>query len=139
MLMGPDGILEQEWIDAAGAAAEGTFITFGGLPASELTGKGADFVKNYNAKYPNNPPEAYTAYGYEAAGVVLAAIERAAATNPADNAALRAAILKEVMATKDYSGALGTWSFTPEGDTTLTAMSGNIVKGGKFEFDSVIE
>ena len=41
------------------------------------------------------------------------------------------------MATKDYSGALGTWSFTPEGDTTLTAMSGNIVKGGKFEFDSV--
>src|SRR5918995_1240087 len=28
-LMGPDGILEQEWIDAAGAAAEGTYITFG--------------------------------------------------------------------------------------------------------------
>jgi branched-chain amino acid transport system substrate-binding protein len=118
-LMGPDGILEQEWIDAAGAAAEGTYITFGGLPASELTGKGADFVKNYNAKYPNNPPEAYT--------------------NPADNAALRAAILKEVMGTKDYDGALGKWSFNEEGDTTLTAMSGNIVKGGKFEFDSVIE
>lgn len=139
LLMGPDGILEQEWLDSAGASAEGTYITFGGLPADQLTGKGADFLKNYNAKYPNNPPEAYTAYGYEAAGVVLAAIERAAATSPADMAGLRAAVLKEIHATKDYSGALGTWSFTEEGDTTLTAMSGNIVTGGKFVFDSVIE
>jgi branched-chain amino acid transport system substrate-binding protein len=138
-LMGPDGILEQEWIDAAGEAAEGTYITFGGLPADQLTGKGADFVKNYNAKYPNNPPEAYTAYGYEAAGTVLAAIEKAAATNPADTTALRAAVLKAISETKDYEGALGKWSFTPEGDTTLTAMSGNIVKDGKFQFDSVIE
>jgi branched-chain amino acid transport system substrate-binding protein len=138
-LMGPDGILEQEWIDAAGDAAEGTYITFGGLPADKLTGKGADFVKNYNAKYPNNPPEAYTAYGYEAAGTVLAAIEKAAATNPADMAALRAAVLKAISETKDYQGALGTWSFNAEGDTSLTAMSGNIVKDGKFAFDSVIE
>jgi branched-chain amino acid transport system substrate-binding protein len=138
-LMGPDGILEQEWIDAAGSAAEGTYITFGGLPADELTGKGADFVKNYNAKYPSNPPEAYTAYGYEAASVVLAAIEKAAATNPADLTALRAAVLKEIHATKDFQGALGTWSFNEEGDTSLTAMSGNIVKDGKFAFDSVIE
>jgi len=139
ILMGPDGILEQEWIDAAGDAAEGTYITFGGLPADKLTGKGADFVKNYNAKYPNNPPEAYTAYGYEAAGVVLAAIDKAAAGNPADMAALRAAVLKAIHETKDYQGALGTWSFNEEGDTSLTAMSGNVVKDGKFQFDSVIE
>jgi len=138
-LMGPDGILEQEWIDAAGAAAEGTYITFGGLPADKLTGKGADFVKNYNAKYPNNPPEAYTAYGYEAAGTVLAAIEKAAAANPADTLALRAGVLKAIAETKDYDGALGKWSFNQEGDTSLTAMSGNIVKDGKFQFDSVIE
>ena len=138
-LMGPDGILEQEWIDAAGEAAEGTYITFGGLPADKLTGKGADFIKNYNAKYPNNPPEAYTAYGYEAAGTVLAAIEKAAAANPADTLALRAGVLKAIAETKDYDGALGKWSFNAEGDTSLTAMSGNIVKDGKFVFDSVIE
>jgi branched-chain amino acid transport system substrate-binding protein len=138
-LMGPDGILENEWIDAAGTAAEGTYITFGGLPADQLTGKGADFIKNYNTKYPSNPPEAYTAYGYEAANVVLNAIEKAAATNPADNAALRAAVLKAISETKDYDGVLGKWSFNPEGDTSLTGMSGNIVKGGKFTFDSVID
>jgi branched-chain amino acid transport system substrate-binding protein len=138
-LMGPDGILEDAWIQAAGEAAEGTYITFGGLPADKLTGKGADFLKNYNAKYPNNPPQAYTAYGYEAAGTVLAAIEKAAATNPADMTALRAAVLKAVSETKDYEGALGKWSFNQEGDTSLTAMSGNIVKDGKFAFDSVVE
>ena len=138
-LMGPDGILEDAWIQAAGEAAEGTYITFGGLPADKLTGKGADFLKNYNAKYPNNPPQAYTAYGYEAAGTVLAAIEKAAATNPADTTALRAAVLKAVSETKDYEGALGKWSFNAEGDTSLTAMSGNIVKDGKFVFDSVVE
>ena len=70
---------------------------------------------------------------------MLAAIEKAAATNPADTLALRAAVLKAVAETKDYEGALGKWSFNQEGDTSLTAMSGNIVKDGKFVFDSVVE
>ena len=39
--MGPDGIFEQAFIDAAGPAAEGTYITFGGVPPSKLTGAGA--------------------------------------------------------------------------------------------------
>ena len=138
-LMGPDGIFEQEWIEAAGEAAEGTYITFGGVPPDQLTGAGKEFVDAYNAKYPDQKPEAYTAYGYEAAKVLLAAIEKASATNPADNDALRAAIRDAVFATKDYAGVLGTWSFTPEGDTSLTDMSGNTVTGGEFVFDKVIK
>ena len=109
--MGPDGIFEQEWIEAAGEAAEGTYITFGG-PPDQLTGKGAEFIDAYNAKYPNAPPEAYTAYGYEAAKVVLAAIDRAAATT--GDRTVRAAIRDEVFATKDYDGVLGKWRFDAE-------------------------
>ncbi|MEO5885523.1 MAG: branched-chain amino acid ABC transporter substrate-binding protein, partial [Candidatus Limnocylindrales bacterium] len=138
-LMAPDGVFESEFLQAAGEAAEGAYITFGGVPPAELVGAGAEFIKTYTAKYPDAPAEAYTAYGYEAAKVILAAIERAAATNPADNDALRAAVLKEVFATKDYAGVLGTWSFNAEGDTSLTEMSGNIVTGGAFVFDSVIK
>lgn len=138
-LMGPDGIFESEFLQAAGEAAEGSYITFGGVPPDQLTGKGAEFVKNYNAKYPDAPPEAYTAYGYEAISVVLAAIERAAATNPADTLALRAAVLKEVFATKDFDGVLGKWSFSAEGDTSLTDMSGQIVTGGEFTFSEIIK
>ena len=138
-LMGPDGIFEGEFLQAAGEAAEGTYITFGGIPPDKLTGKGAAFFAAYNAKYPDAPPEAYTAYGYEAAKVALAAIERAAATNPADMTGLRAAILKEVLATKDFAGVLGTWSFNAEGDTSLTEMSGLIVTGGAFVFSEIIK
>lgn len=138
-LMGPDGIFEGEFLQAAGEAAEGTYITFGGIPPDKLTGKGAEFIAAYTAKYPDAPAEAYTAYGYEAAKVILAAIERAAATNPADTLALRAAVLKEVLATKDFAGVLGTWSFNAEGDTSLTEMSGQVVTGGKFVFSEIIK
>ena len=104
-----------------------------------LTGKGAEWLADYNEKYPDQPAEAYTAYGYDAADALLAAIERAAATNPADNDALRAAIITELKATKDFDGVLGTWSFDENGDTSLTAMSGNVVKDGAFTFDQVIK
>jgi branched-chain amino acid transport system substrate-binding protein len=138
-LMGPDGIFESEFLQAAGDAAEGAYITFGGVPPDQLTGAGAEFIKKFAEKYPSNPAEAYTAYGYEAAKVILAAIDRAAKTNPADMKGLRAAILKEVFATKDYAGVLGTWSFNAEGDTSLTDMSGQIVTGGEFKFSEVIK
>lgn len=138
-IMGPDGVYESEFIEAAADAAEGSYITFGGVPPDQLTGAGADFVKKYTEKYPNAPAEGYTAYGYEAAKVVLAAIEKAAAKNPADILALRALVLDEVKATKDFAGALGTWSFDADGDTSLTEMSGLIIKGGEFVFETVIK
>jgi branched-chain amino acid transport system substrate-binding protein len=137
-MMGPDGIAETAFIEAAGDSAEGTFTTFGGLPADQLTGKGADFVTAYKEKY-GGELEAYTAYGYEAMNVVLAAIEKAAAANPADDAALRAAVLKAISETKDYQGVLGTWSFDANGDTSLTEMSGSKIEGGEFVFQTVIK
>lgn len=137
-MMGPDGIAESAFVEAAGDSAEGTFVTFGGLPPDQLQGKGAEFVTAYKAKY-GGELEAYTAYGYEAANVVLAAIEKAAATNPADDAALRAAVLKAISETKDYQGVLGTWSFDANGDTSLTEMSGSKIEGSEFVFQTVIK
>ncbi len=103
-LMGPDGVYETEFLEAAAAAAEGSYITTGAVPPDQLTGKGAEFITAYNAKYPDNPAEGYTAYAYEAANVVFSAIERAAAKNPADVLALRALVRDEIMATKDFAG-----------------------------------
>jgi len=137
-MMGPDGIFEDAFIEGAGPAAEGTYITFGGVPADQLTGKGAEFVTSYKETY-NQDLQAYTAYGYEAANVVLDAIERAAARNPSDFKQFRQYVLEETSATKDFAGVLGTWSFDQNGDTTLTTMSGNQVKNGAFEFVQVIE
>jgi branched-chain amino acid transport system substrate-binding protein len=59
--------------------------------------------------------------------VLLDAIDRAEAKD-------RASILAAVAATRDFAGALGTWSFDANGDTTNRLMSVNTVKDGKFEF-----
>ena len=124
-LMGPDGIFEQAFIDAAGPAAEGTYVTFGGVPPSKLTGAGQQWYQKYKQQF-NSEPEAYTGYGYESMKVALDAINRA---NKKDRAAIRDA----VFATRNFSGVLGTWSFTDTGDTTLTTMSGRQVKNGAFD------
>jgi len=124
-LMGPDGIYEQAFIDDAGDAAEGVYITFGGVPPSKLTGKGAEWYQAYKAKF-SGEPEAYAAYGYESMKVALDALGRAGRK---DREAIRAA----VFATQNYPGVLGTWSFDANGDTSLMTMSGRQVKDGKFD------
>ena len=128
MLVVPDGCCEEAFIQAAGASnLEGnTFVTFGGLPPAELTGRGAEFREGYRKMF-GTDPEAYAVYGYEAARVLLDAIKRAPTKD-------RAAILKAVSSTKDFDGALGTWSFDANGDTTNRVMSINAVKDGKFVF-----
>jgi branched-chain amino acid transport system substrate-binding protein len=96
-------------------------------------------VTAYTAKHPNNPVEGYTAYAYESAQVLLAAIERAAAKNPADILALRELVLDEVKATKDFDGILGKWTFDADGDTSLQDMSGLIITDGEFKFEKIIK
>lgn len=136
IFMGADGILEYAFLEAAGEAANGVYITFGGLPPEELPGAGQDFVQNYQERFPDSNVEAYTAYGYEAANVLLGAIERAYS---ADGEVTREGAVRELFATENYSGVLGTWSFDADGDTTLTELSGNRVLNGEFEFDRVID
>jgi branched-chain amino acid transport system substrate-binding protein len=128
--MGPDGMYDKAFIDAAGQAAEGTYITFGGVPPSKLTGKGADWYKRYKDTY-KIEPEAYASYSYDATNAVLAAIAR---VGKADRVAIRDAIA----VTKDYDGVLGKWSFDANGDTTLTNLSGRQVKAGKFDDDNAV-
>ncbi|HEY1785819.1 MAG TPA: branched-chain amino acid ABC transporter substrate-binding protein [Pirellulales bacterium] len=128
-LMVPDACYEDAFIEAAGAGNlnDRCYVTFGGLPTEELRGPGRKFVERYQARF-GRPPEGYAIYGYEAGKVALAAIERAGSKD-------RAAIVAACLAIKDFDrGALGSWSFDANGDTTLTTISGNIVHDGKFQF-----
>src|SRR5919199_745623 len=136
IFMGPDGILEEAFAKAAGDAGEGVNATFAGLPASELPGKGQDFVQNYQERFPDSPIEALTAYGYEAANVLLDAIQRAYNT---DGQVTRDGVVRELFATRNYDGVLGTWSFDENGDTTLTELSGQRVQNGNFGFVRTID
>ncbi|MFZ9881581.1 MAG: branched-chain amino acid ABC transporter substrate-binding protein [Phycisphaerales bacterium] len=136
-LIVPDGCFEEAFIAAAGAKAlEGRcYITFGGVEAKALTGKGKDFYEGYKKTY-GGEPEGYAVYGYEAANVVLAAMER---IHKAGGKLTRESVLAEVGKTKDFTGALGTWSFDANGDTTNRTFSVNTVKDGKFTTVKVVQ
>jgi branched-chain amino acid transport system substrate-binding protein len=125
--MVPDGVYVNAFIEDAGDAAEGTYVTYAGIPAAKLPGKGADWYKAYKAKF-NMEPESYGVYSYEAARVGLEAIKQAGAKD-------RAKIRDAIAATKNYDGVLGKWSFDKNGDTDLTDMTGLQVKNGKFDVD----
>ena len=132
MYMVPDGCFVQAFIEAAGDSNLNgkTFITFGGLPPDQLTGTGAKFRDAYRLKY-GSEMEAYAAYGYEAARVILQAIATAKTKD-------RAGVLAAVAATKDFDGVLGKWSFDSNGDTSSRVLSGQTVTDGKFAFVKVL-
>ena len=128
--VGPDGIQTQAFIDGAGKdVAEGAYASVAGVPFEELPAAGKQFKTDYEAKY-GPLTEPYSVYGYEAMNVALKAIEDvcAAGGDPTDRATLTAA----VFAIKDFDGALGTWSFDANGDTSLTDMTFYQVKDGAY-------
>ena len=76
-LIAPDGFTGYPSLQGM-AEAQGMYITFAGLPASQLLangGAGADFVKKFNEKYGADPASAYAIYGAAAAQFILAALE----------------------------------------------------------------
>ena len=134
--IGPDGIFVDELLSQAGDSAEGIFVTFGGLPQKELSEEGQQFVQKYEEKY-DDAIQPYTAYAYEAANVMLDAIEKA--SEDAGGVPDRQAVVEQIHATEDYQGALGTWSFDEDGDTTLTELSVQTVEGGEWQLHSVLD
>jgi branched-chain amino acid transport system substrate-binding protein len=133
-LMVPDACYEEAFIESAGAENVNgrCYVTFGGLPPEELTGPGKEFVEKYQSRY-GSMPEAYAVYGYEAAKVVLEAIRKAGKKD-------REAILQACRSMTDFDqGALGKWSFDENGDSSITTISGSIIKDGKFQFLKLLE
>jgi branched-chain amino acid transport system substrate-binding protein len=129
--MGPDGIQTQAFIDGAGAnVAEGAYGSVAGLAPENYTAAGQTFLKDYEAKY-GKLTEPYAIYGYESMNVLLKAIEDVCAKggDPSDRKQVRDA----VMATKDFDGVLGKWSFDANGDTTLTDMTIYQVQNGAYK------
>lgn len=126
VFMVPDGATDSEFIEIAGPAAEGVLGTLVGMPSRLSKDVGADFYQAYIDAY-GEEPEPFAQFGYDAARVVLDAIERAGMKD-------RRAILDALDSTRDFEGTGGTFSFDRNGDTTLIVLSGNRVEAGKFEF-----
>jgi branched-chain amino acid transport system substrate-binding protein len=121
IFLGPDGLFAQAFIDGAGDASEGAFITFAGLPPTSLTGPGADFNTRMT-EIVGHTPDAYSTYSYDSTVAVIQAIDQVGEKD-------RAKILEALMATKDFTSLVGkTWAFTETGDIDAPSMSVNEIK-----------
>ncbi|HEX6511785.1 MAG TPA: branched-chain amino acid ABC transporter substrate-binding protein [Chloroflexota bacterium] len=123
--VGGDGIEEAEFLQEAGPAAAGSWATVA-APIAEKLPEAQDFIKAYNAKYTAAADKlgAYSASGYDAANIIIQAVENAGA----DRAKVRA----YVAGLKDFKGALGTYGFDQNGDTTDKIISMWSVEGGQW-------
>ena len=130
-MMGADTLFEHAFIEDAAEHAEGTLITFGGVPPALLEGPGRAFFDRYVTTY-GQEPECYAASAYDAVGAVLAAVEQVGAKD-------RAAITRAVLAIRDFDGLLGRWSFDSNGDIDLRQATRLTVRDGDFSYLGVGE
>ncbi len=131
--MGPDGLINQAFIDGAGDAAEGAYITFGGLPPSNLEaagGAGAEWVQGMRDRV-GHEPDAYSVYAFDCGVHVVQAID---AVGEKD----RAAVLDHMFNIEGFRGLLGTYEFDEYGDTTSSIISLNVVEGGQITYQETI-
>jgi branched-chain amino acid transport system substrate-binding protein len=127
VFMGPDGIVEPAFAQAAGSGAGRVVGTLVGLPPSALTGKGADWYRKFKAQHNNQEPSPYAPYAYDATIAVLDAIARAGTNNRTD-------VLRELKKTQNLQGITGTWSLDGNCDTNQTTISINTLQNGTFNY-----
>lgn len=107
--MGGDGIATHTLVELAGTdASEGTYATMVGGDMKKVS-SAAKFVETYEARY--GKLGQWSAYGYDAANILLAAIEAA----PAD-ARDRSAVLAAMRSIPSFRGITGEVVFDEKGD-----------------------
>jgi len=108
-MFGPDGVNEKSWFDGAGSAGVGTYLTFGGVDISQLTGTGATWAADYKTSHGGNQPPFYATYAKASAQVALAALQKAGTND-------RLAVLKALMGTSALDTVVGSMTFDANGD-----------------------
>jgi branched-chain amino acid transport system substrate-binding protein len=137
-LLGPEGVGETGFFDPEEGGlppdvAKRTRVTIPGVAPEEYPPAGKQFLKDYEAKYGEKNPDRYAVYGYESMSVLLDAIKRAG-----DDGGDRAAVVEQLLGTKDREGVFGKYSFDENGDITLTPYGVYKIEDGALAFDRTV-
>ena len=132
--MGPDGLVNPalvEQVGGADVANDNVLLTFPGLAPSQLTSEaGKKFFDDFQAEY-GMEPSPWSTYAYQAMQVILDSVERAGTAD-------RGAILEAMAALDGFEGVTGVFGFNENGDPTVSAMGGNIVRDGEIQYVGAI-
>ncbi len=107
-LAAPDGFTPYSATAAAGAAAQGMYISYAGLPISLLGKNGKAFLKAFAKYQGRSVVDPYAVYAAQTADIMLSAI--AASTGN------RLSVVRNVFKTKVKDGIMGTFQFDKNGD-----------------------
>ena len=136
-LYGPDGVAESGFADPKDggipvSVGKRVKVTVATLDPESYPPEGQEFFDTFEKEYGEKNPDPYAIYGYEAARLVLDAIERAGSAEKAD-------VLKALFDTKDRESVLGTYSIDENGDTTLTDYGVYTIEDGELTFDKTVK
>lgn len=122
-LMGGDGIYSGKFFETAKEAGVGDLATSVGAPTDELD-SAKEFVEAYNAdpELKKDPYEAYGAYAFDAANVIIEALAEVLPDADAIDDATRTKIVTEV-GNVTIDGVTGKVAFDEFGDTTTKVLT----------------
>ena len=133
-LAGADGLWTPDFVDSAGDAAEGVYLS---APSLEFAGDfyEAEFLPAYTEHTgEEEPTAAFHAHSYDAFNIVAQAIDEVASTSDGVTYIPRQGLRDAIFATSGYEGITGTLSCNENGDCQPTAtMAVHQVEGGETE------
>ncbi|MBI1394562.1 MAG: ABC transporter substrate-binding protein [Betaproteobacteria bacterium] len=122
-----DGACSDKMTELAGAAAEGMICSQAGIPAQAAS---QSFLEAYRAKF-NTDPIIYAPFTYDAANVLITAMQKADSVDPAKYLPL----IKQLT----YEGASGKIQFDDKGDRKDAEMTIFMMKDGKIAPVAIIK
>jgi branched-chain amino acid transport system substrate-binding protein len=134
LFFGCDGTYGANYVDLAGAAAEGAFSTYVPIPESEAFAK---FQTDYQAAYGDEQGKLspFSPHGHDAMAVMLKALDEVAIKGGDTLLIPRKALADAVRATEDFEGLTGTITCSETGECAAASIlfmkveNGDWVKG----------
>ena len=120
---GTSGIVSDAYIEGLGPLAEGTLAFREGAPIEKLPG-GKFFIEQYNAQRYSDPPEAYGAFAYAAAILVIDAVENVGPD--------RKKVRTELNKTTDHQSVVGVITFDDHRQNAVPLITKFVVQDGKW-------
>jgi branched-chain amino acid transport system substrate-binding protein len=130
-LMGGDGIFSGTYVEVAKEAGNGDYATSVGAPTEQLPTAKA-FVDAYKAAGYPDPYEAYGAYAFDAANVIIEALAKVLEGKDEIDESVREELRDAVQGT-GFDGVTGKVSFDEYGDTTTRILTVYKVDGGAWK------
>jgi branched-chain amino acid transport system substrate-binding protein len=113
---------EKDFIQAAGDAATGAYVTYSKTPSSKIY---MDWLSKFKAKY--GPPVTYAPHAYDATNVLLMAVEKVAQKQPDGSLIIGKKALRDAVGATKFDGITGPVSFNQVGDRIGIAVTVNQV------------